>query len=54
MVKKAHFAKSQLEQLGLFKAVSINVDVSKGVTELRVGIFYLLFDQTFAKSYICY
>ena len=30
MVKGAQFAKFQMEQLGLFKAVSINVDVSKG------------------------
>lgn len=32
MVKAAQFAKFQMEQLGLFKAVSINVDVSKGPT----------------------
>lgn len=31
MVKGAQFAKFQMEQLGLFKAVSINVDVSKGM-----------------------
>lgn len=42
MVKKAHFAKSQLEQLGLFKAVSINVDVSKGAAAKPDG-----YDLTF-------